>query len=139
MEALPDIDFPFGSFQPYQTAAVLTCFEHHQSKESIQYSFHYRLVTPYSVMEFRVLMKQSMRSDQVVGSTKLSLYDILKSSNGTRKAVLLIYVIFIPRIMQIRCFHWLLQVFFKFKSKSRCQFSITSIVLGKLLWKSLTY
>ena len=62
-------------------------------------------------MEFRVLMKQSMRSDQVVGSTKLSLYDILKSSNGTCKAVLLIYVIFIPRIMQIRCFHWLLQVF----------------------------
>ncbi|XP_065675179.1 E3 ubiquitin-protein ligase Itchy isoform X2 [Hydra vulgaris] len=40
------------------------------------------LVTPYSQIEFRVMMKQSMRTDQVVGSTKVALYDILKQNNG---------------------------------------------------------
>ena len=62
-------------------------------------------------MEFRVLMKQSMRSDHVVGSTKLSLYDILKSSSGTRKAMFLICVIVMNRIIQFCCIHWLLQFF----------------------------
>lgn len=123
MEAIPNIDFSSGLFQLYQTVAVLPCFEHDQSKKSIKCSFHYRLVTPYSVMEFRVLMKQSMRSDHVVGSTKLSLYDILKSSSGTRKAMFLICVIVMDRIIQICCIHWLLQFFFKFNWKLRCKFA----------------
>jgi len=41
------------------------------------------LVTPYSFIEFRVLMKQAMRSDQLVGSVKLDLYDLLNRNSGS--------------------------------------------------------
>lgn len=40
------------------------------------------LVTPYSVLEFRVMMKQSMRSDHIVGSATIDLYDLLHKHNG---------------------------------------------------------
>lgn len=41
------------------------------------------LVTPYSVLEFKVLNKQTIKSDTLVGSTKIELYDLLKANSGT--------------------------------------------------------
>lgn len=40
------------------------------------------LVTPYSIIEFRVFMKQSMRTDILVGNTKVDLYNLLLKYEG---------------------------------------------------------
>lgn len=40
------------------------------------------LVTPYSTIELKVMMKQSVRNDVVVGSAKVKLYDLLSSHSG---------------------------------------------------------
>jgi len=40
------------------------------------------LVTPYSFIEFKVYMKQSVRTDIVVGSTKVDLYNLLARNAG---------------------------------------------------------
>jgi len=40
------------------------------------------LVTPYSNIEFKVMMKQSVRNDVVVGTAKVSLYDLLTNHAG---------------------------------------------------------
>lgn len=40
------------------------------------------LVTPYSIVEVRVMVKISLRSDQVAGNAKINLYDLLEKHDG---------------------------------------------------------
>ncbi|XP_066933998.1 E3 ubiquitin-protein ligase wwp-1-like [Clytia hemisphaerica] len=40
------------------------------------------LVTPYSTLEVRVMVKISLRSDQLAGSTKIDLYQLLQKHEG---------------------------------------------------------
>jgi len=47
---------------------------------------YFRLVTPYSILEVRVMVKISIRSDQVAGSTKIDLYKLLSMNNGQCKS-----------------------------------------------------
>ena len=47
----------------------------------------FRLVTPHSLIEIKVLSKQTLKSDGLIGSTKLDFYELLKSCNGTCKHI----------------------------------------------------
>ncbi|XP_065064994.1 E3 ubiquitin-protein ligase Itchy-like [Rhopilema esculentum] len=41
------------------------------------------LITPHSILELKVFNKQTIKSDALLGSTKVDLYDLLKANNGT--------------------------------------------------------
>lgn len=41
-----------------------------------------RLVTPHSVIELKILNKQTLKSDTLIGVAKIDLYSLLKVHNG---------------------------------------------------------